>query len=114
MAGPYQQYPPEAPAGARELPKGLSTTAMVLGIVGLVFSALGCTWFLGLPCDILAIIFGAVAISKTKSGEQGGEGMAKAGLICGIIGFVVVIAWFVILFIWGAYLAQYAPYYYYQ
>lgn len=97
---PPQQYPPVGPELPVELPKGLAVTAMVLGIVGLVLSMAGCTWFLGLPCDILGIIFGAVAISKVKSGEQGGEGMAKAGLICGIIGFVAVIFWFIFIMFW--------------
>jgi hypothetical protein len=98
MGGPIQQPQPQyvqAPVGP---PKGLATAAMVLGIVGLVFSLAGCTWFLGIPLDILAIVFGAVGLAKVKSGQGSGETMAKAGLICGIIGIVVVIAWFVIAF----------------
>ena len=115
MGEPYQQPPQQfaaqPPAGAPMLPKGLATTALILGIVGLVFSVLGCTWFLGLPCDILGIIFGGVAISKAKSGEQGGEGMAKAGLICGIIGIFVIIAWFIFIIAFGTWIAQNYPYY---
>ena len=109
MGGSYQQppQPPQPPQQPMQpqyaapqpqlgKPKGLATAAMVLGIVGLVFSVAGCTWFLGIPLDVLAIVFGAVGISKVNSGEGGGEGMAKAGLICGIIGIVAVITWFII------------------
>ena len=85
-----------APQAPTTKPKGLATAAMILGIIGLVFSVSGCFWFAGIPLDILAIIFGAIGIAKVNSGEGSGEGMAKAGLICGIIGIVVVIIWFVI------------------
>jgi site-specific recombinase len=103
MGEPYQQQPqqpmqPQYPPPQAGPPKGLATAAMVLGIVGLVFSIAGCTWFLGIPLDILGIVFGAVALAKVKSGQATGESMAKAGLICGIIGIVVVIVWFIIAF----------------
>lgn len=106
MGGPVQQppqQPPQQPQMQYAPPpagpsKGLATAAMVLGIIGLVFSIAGCTWFLGIPLDILGIVFGAVAISKIKSGEGGGEAMAKAGLICGIVGIAVIVIWFVIAF----------------
>jgi len=103
MGGPVQQPPQQPPPQYTAQPqmpvgpsKGLATAALVLGIIGLVFSIAGCTWFLGIPLDILGIVFGAVAISKIKKGEAAGDGMAKAGLICGIIGIVVVIVWFII------------------
>jgi hypothetical protein len=52
--------------------KGLAVAALVLGISGL---ALG-----SLTCAILATIFGAKARSSSR------PGMAKAGLVMGIIG----------------------------
>ena len=48
---------------------------------------------IGIPCNILAIIFGAVGMNQAKQGIAEGEGMAKAGLICGIIGVFAVAAW---------------------
>ena len=108
MAGPVQQppqqYAPQPPMAAAEPPKGMATAALVLGIVGLVLSIIPwCTWVIGVPCDILAIIFGAVTISKVRSGEATGEGMAKAGLVCGIVGILAVIMWVVIgMFILGS------------
>lgn len=66
---------------------GMSVTAMILGIVGLVF-----VWapFIGFICSILGIIFGGVGISQTKKNPNlSGRGMAIAGLVCGILGIVI-------------------------
>lgn len=63
---------------------------MVLGIIGIVL------WFFIIP-QILAIIFGGVALMQLKRPEnvQTGRGMAIAGLVLGIIsivGLVILIA----------------------
>lgn len=50
---------------------GFGTASLVLGIISLVI--------LGLPCGILAIIFGSIAISKQQK-------YGSAGLILGLIG----------------------------
>ena len=66
---------------------GMSVTAMILGIVGLVF-----IWapFVGFICSLLGIIFGGVGMSQTrKNPNLSGRGMAIAGLVCGIIGVVL-------------------------
>lgn len=65
--------------------KGLSIASMVLGIVSLVFC---CNTWVCIICSILAIIFGVVGKKK------GGVGMAKAGLIMGIIALAIsVLIW---------------------
>lgn len=58
-------------------PRGLSITAMVLGIVGLVGSFIG-----GGLLSIGAVIFGHIGLRK----EPAGRGMAIAGLVTGYIG----------------------------
>lgn len=66
---------------------GMSITAMILGIVGLVF-----VWapFIGFICALLGIIFGGIGMSQTKKNPNlSGRGMAVAGLVCGIIGIVI-------------------------
>lgn len=55
---------------------GFSIAALVLGIVSLV---LCCFWIVSIPCSILALIFGILAIKKP------GKGMAIAGIITGAI-----------------------------
>src|SRR5205823_7952118 len=67
-------------------PQGLAITAMVLGIVSIV---LFCVWYISIPLGILAIILAIVARGKISRGEASGEGMAKAGLILGILGTAI-------------------------
>ena len=66
-----QMLPPPA--------QGLAITSMVLGILG-VFTF----WLYGV-IPILAIIFGAVAMSKAKKAGRKPSGMAITGLTLGII-----------------------------
>ena len=63
---------------------GFSIAALVLGIVSIVCC---CISYLGLICATLAIIF-AILDKKQNSSMNG---MALAGLICGIIGAVIAV-----------------------
>lgn len=64
-----------SPPAPRES-SGLAVAALVLGILG---------FFTGITA-ILAIIFGAVAMSQTKKNPSlGGRGMAVAGFVMGIV-----------------------------
>lgn len=68
--------------------KGLSITALVLGICSIVLIWVPLLdWLL----SILAIIFGAVSLVKVNKGEIEGKGMAVAGLILGIIAIVLLL-----------------------
>lgn len=60
--------------------KGLSISAMVLGIISIVFFS---SFFISVASGVLAIIFGL------KGKKMGGKGMAKAGFITGIIGLSI-------------------------
>ena len=76
---------------------GLSVAAMSTGIAGLVLSFLPCCGIniLGALVCLTGIILGIVALNQIKAGTAGGSGQAKAGLICGIIGVVVVIGTYI-------------------
>ena len=63
-------------AYAADRGKGFAIASLVLGIASFFFS--------GIICGILAIVFGCMAKKKGYVG-----GMAKAGIICGIIGAAV-------------------------
>ncbi len=71
--------------------KGLSIASMVLGIVSLVFF---CFAYICIPCGIVGIILGGVALATKKAGK----GMAIAGLVCAVIAIAI----YVILSIIGA------------
>ncbi len=61
----------------------MGIAALVLGIAQF---PLGLFCFLGLICGILAIVLGRLGMGKAKRGEATNGGIAKAGLILGIVG----------------------------
>ncbi len=68
--------PVAVPYNAPKESSGLAVASLVLGILG---------FFTGITA-ILAIIFGAVAMSQTKKNPNlGGRGMAVAGFVMGIV-----------------------------
>ncbi len=69
------QYPPT---------NAFAIVSMILGIV----------WLGGLG-SLLAVIFGAVAKKQIKRRDEGGRGMANAGIVLGMAGLVLVIALFI-------------------
>ncbi|MEM6560277.1 MAG: DUF4190 domain-containing protein [Planctomycetota bacterium] len=85
--GPQQPINYQGPPTGPGLPKGFAITSMVLGICA--FFPTCCLGWLSLfvapVLAVLAVIFGALALKAAGRGEAGGEGMAKAGLILGII-----------------------------
>jgi len=85
-----------APARAREAKtvvtkertSGLAIAALIMGILGI---------------SLLAIIFGAIAMSQTsKDPNLKGRGMAVAGLVLGILGMVAVVFWIIAAAVWSA------------
>lgn len=62
---------------------GLALASFVLSLVGLVIA--------GIPCGILAIIFGGVSMFKFNPETQKNKWMAIVGLILGIVDIVATI-----------------------
>jgi prepilin-type processing-associated H-X9-DG protein/predicted Zn finger-like uncharacterized protein len=74
---PQAQAQYSIPAGPQQS-NGMAIASLICGL-------LGCTGIGG----ILAIIFGIVALNKTKDPRYGGRGMAIAGLVLGCFGLIV-------------------------
>lgn len=72
---------------------GFAVASLVLGIVGVVLTI---TIFLGLICDVLAVVFGAVGGTKARDGADNG-GLATAGLVLGLVGLGLLVG-LVVLF----------------
>jgi hypothetical protein len=91
----YNSYPPKT--------SGFAVTSMVLGIIGI---PMVCIYFIGIILSILAIIFAGIAISSIKNSNNtlSGKGMAKAGLVLGIINISIVVI--LILFIIISYISE--------
>ena len=79
--------PPLAYAAPVVVTQGTSTNGFAVASL-----VLGIIWIYGLG-SLLAVIFGAVAISQVRraEGRQTGEGMAIAGLVLGIVGLVLIL-----------------------
>jgi len=92
-----QPYPPmyqPPPASS-----GKATTSLVLGIVSLVF----CGLFLGIPAMIVSRQ--AKREIRESGGRLGGDGLATAGFVTGLIGTiwsVISIILVVVVFVFGA------------
>ena len=83
-----------------------ATGALVLGIIGLFFSIICIYWvgaFVGLVCSIIALIMSNRAIKMYEQSpgmfSESSYGNVKAGRILSIIGLVISILWFLVLFI---------------
>lgn len=98
-------YPPQAPTAPAPPPpgayavappaNGMATAALVLGILSLCFFwAFG----FGVVLGVLAVIFGMVGRKKAATlPGQFASGRATAGLVTGIIGTVVGVAFFALV-----------------
>jgi hypothetical protein len=98
--GQYQPHPPPPPGypayGMVQQSNGKATTAMVLGILGIVFFWLT---VLDLGLAVPAIVLGALALRDAKRfPERGGRGKALAGLICGIVSVALVLVTVVVVY----------------
>lgn len=63
----------------------MAVSALVLGIVGLILSLNPFTSLTGLICGILAVIFGAVGVSK----KDNDRGKGIAGIVLGVITLII-------------------------
>lgn len=84
MATPYAHQAQGGPPQGN----GMAVASMVLGILAVVLCWI---WFLGGILALLAIIFGAVGMSKAKKIGGRGKGAAVAGLVLGVIGIVLAV-----------------------
>ena len=83
----YQQQPQ-----TRET-SGKATASLVLGILAVVLFVVWASFVFG-P---LAIVFGVTARNEIKANPaKGGDGMATAGIICGIAGMALTLVFLVI------------------
>jgi uncharacterized membrane protein len=77
------QAPPPPGAQANQ---GMAIGSLICGILSIGFF---CIWWLSIPLGIVAVVLAVMAKGKIARGEAGGAGLAKAGMICGIIGAVL-------------------------
>jgi hypothetical protein len=101
MTNPYnpnpyggQPYPPPYPA-ARPT-NGMAIASLIVSI--------GSFFVCGCPVSILGAVFGHMALNQIRASgnQQGGDGIAKAGMIIGwIITGIAVASWIVVFVMWA-------------
>jgi hypothetical protein len=85
--------------------QGLAIGALVCGIISIVTV---CLWFLSIPLGIVAVILGIVGKGKAQRGEAGGQGLAKTGMILGVIGVALSLILHIALFAGVSFLGSHA------
>ena len=91
---PPPGFPPAYPVKAKA--NGLALASMILGIVGITVG-LCLIFFPVMP--ILAVVFGHLGLSQTRTTGAPGRGYAIAGLVTGYIGIALAILWLIALII---------------
>ena len=92
---PYHQ-PPQgwAPPPSAPAPKnGFGTTALVLGILGALFSFIPFIGVVAWPLVILGLIFGIIGFLRSRSGKATNGGVAIAGAVLSLIGLVICVVY---------------------
>lgn len=84
-------YEPPAPRRPEPARNGMGTTALVLGILACVLAFIPILGFVSYPLALLGIIFGLVGLRRASKGIATNRGVALAGLIASVLGFVLVI-----------------------
>ncbi|MBI3225285.1 MAG: DUF4190 domain-containing protein [Mycolicibacterium cosmeticum] len=88
---PYAGYPPPPPSAPRN---GLGVTALVLAVLGLLFS-----WTVagGIVLGLVALIIGFAARGRVKRGEATNGSLAISGIVLGalaiVLGLVFIPVW---------------------
>ena len=99
---PDQPYGPPGMPGAPQAPvqpprNGLGTTALVLGILGVIFAIIPVTFWLGGILGLLALIFGVIGSARAGKGLATNKGSAVTGLVLGVLSIVVAIVWTIVI-----------------
>ena len=86
---PNQPYPDQPSTERRPLGSGMAITALVLGILAVVFcwTVIG-----GVLFGLVAIVLGFVASRRARRGVAAGRGLAIAGIVLGLLGLLLSIA----------------------
>ena len=75
------------PMRSRSKDQNLPTVSLVLGMLAVL---IGC-FFAGIPLGALAVVTGVIALNNEKkdSSKYGGRGLAIAGIVTGVVGFLI-------------------------
>jgi hypothetical protein len=90
------QYQPQD--FAPEPRNGFGLTAIILGVVGLLFSLVPITGFLAFGCGFGAFVFALANRGRLKRGKATNSKSTWTGLVCGVLAMAVGVWGMVIVF----------------
>jgi hypothetical protein len=82
-----------APMGAP--PQQNNTLGLVGMILGIISIPAACCAIFGFFLGAAGLVLGILGMKKASTGEAGNRGQALTGVICGAIGIVLSIGWFI-------------------
>lgn len=92
--GGVPQQRTAAPAVPAVAPRnGFGVTALVLGILGLLFSFIPIIGMIAWPLVLLGLLFGVLGVVRASRGRADNRGVAIAGTVLSAIGLVICIAY---------------------
>ena len=80
--------PPYAAKG-----NSMAIAGFVTGLLGLLLSIVPILFYAGIVLDVVGIVLGAIGRSRAEEPGVPHRGLATAGIVLGIVGLVVFIAW---------------------
>ncbi len=101
MGGGYQNQPQGVPPQYAGAPapsgqvknSGMAITSMILGILGLLMSPMCFCGTIGIPLGLISGVLGFLGLKQVNAGTHKGKGFAIAGLVLGIIAFLIGSGW---------------------
>ncbi|TCK26996.1 DUF4190 domain-containing protein [Pseudonocardia endophytica] len=90
---PLPQYPSGGGQPPRPPRNGLGTTALVLGILAVLFAMIPIIGMIAWPLSILGLIFGIVGVVRLRSGKADNKGVAISGTVLSAIGLILCVVW---------------------
>lgn len=94
---PMPPMPPEQqPVYVQPRSNGMATAGFVTGLLGAILAITIVLFIVGFPLSIVGIVLSWIGLRRVSADPlRGGKGLAIAGLVLGIIGFLVSILWFI-------------------
>jgi hypothetical protein len=92
-----QEYQGPLPPPAQDYKNGFGVTALVVGILAVIFAAIPLTFWLGFILAVIAIPFGFLGRNRAKKGQADNKSTATAGAVLGIIAACLSTLWVVLI-----------------
>lgn len=80
----FDPLPSSVPSGAQQPGRAAALTSLTLGVTAAAIAWMPFVVVLGIAAAMSAIVLGIVAVSRSRQGRQAGQGLAVAGIACGV------------------------------